>query len=96
MNGNRTIVQAIILALGLVTLAGCAPQRQWSKPGLNQADFDRDAARCRREAAVSTQRDPFAPDAGHGLERANVQEKLFEQCMTARGYRLVEGEESGR
>ena len=76
-----------------VGLTGCGTQRQWVKPGLNQADFEQDAARCRKEAARANYQDPFAFDAGQtmGLERPVAQERFFEQCMTAKGYRLKEG-----
>ena len=103
MNWGRDLVQKTIIALGVLaflaplTLVGCAQQRQWAKRGLNQAEFDQDAARCKREAAKATYQDPFAYEAGHGqgLERTVTQEKVFEQCMFSKGYRL-ESSPSGR
>jgi len=83
--------------LAPVVLVGCAQQRHWAKKGLNQAEFDQDAARCRREAARATYQDPFAYDAGQGqgLERSVAQEKHFEQCMFSKGYTL-EGNAPGK
>lgn len=91
------------MALGFVallaplTILGCAQQRQWTKQGLNQAEFEQDAARCRRDAARATSLDPFAYGAGQeqGLERSVTQDRIFEQCMQSKGYRLESGE-SGR
>jgi hypothetical protein len=70
-------------------VTSCA-QQQWNKPGLNQSEFDRDTARCRREAASATYLDPFAHDLGIGqdFDRSAAQQKRFEQCMFAKGYRL--------
>jgi len=96
MKKGRIVLPRIIVALGFVALlaplafVGCAPQQHWTKTGLNQAEFDQDAARCRREAAKATYPNPFAADGGqeHGLERSVAQHNLFEQCMFAKGYRL--------
>ena len=103
MKKGRILVQRTIIALGVLallvplTLVGCAQQRQWSKKGLNQAEFNQDAARCKRETAKATYQDPFAYEAGQGqgLERTMTQEKVFEQCMYSKGYRL-ENSVSGR
>ena len=103
MKKRRILVQRTIITLGVLallaplTLVGCAQQRQWTKRGLNQAEFDQDTARCKREAAKATYQDPFAYEAGQGqgLERTMTQEKVFEQCMYSKGYRL-ESSASGR
>ncbi|WP_319587295.1 hypothetical protein [uncultured Desulfobulbus sp.] len=101
MKKGRILVQRTIIALGVLallaplTLVGCAQQRQWAKRGLNQAEFDQDTARCKREAAKATYQDPYAYEAGQGLERTITQEKVFEQCMFSKGYRL-ESSASGR
>lgn len=94
MKRVQAAVQLLLVALGVLALlsplTGCAPQRQWTKQGLSQTDFEQDAARCRREAAKATYLDPFSSDAGQGqgFERTVAQEKLFEQCMSSKGYRL--------
>lgn len=91
---RRRTMQRTIIALGLLALlaplVGCAQQRHWTKQGLDQAEFDRDAAQCRREAAKATSPDPFAAGTGQGLERSVTQEKLFERCMHSKGYRFDE------
>lgn len=91
--GRSTLMALAFLTVVAVGLSGCAPQRQWVKPGLNQADFEQDAAQCRKEATRATYQDPFAFDAGQGvgLERSVARERFFEQCMAAKGYRLEEG-----
>lgn len=97
MKRKRTVAEKSLLILGYLallaplSLAGCAQQRQWThQQGLHQATFDQDAAQCRREAAKATYRDPFGNGAGQGqnLEHSVAQEKLFEQCMFSKGYRL--------
>jgi len=92
--GERAAIVVLgCLALLIVPmLGGCAPQRQWSRPGIVQTEFDRDAAACRRQASRATYRDPFAFASGRdqGLEHAVAQEKVFEQCMFEKGYRLEE------
>ena len=99
MKSVQAAVPLLLVAVGVLTLlsplTGCAPQRQWTKQGLNQTDFEQDAARCRREAARATYLDPFSSDAGQGFERTVAQEKLFEQCMFSKGYRL-EGDTPGK
>ena len=97
MHPRTKPLRCTLLALtGLIAvtvgLSSCGSQRQWVKPGLTQADFDQDAARCRKEADKAHFQDPFAFDAGQtmGLERPVTQERFFEQCMTAKGYRLEE------
>jgi|GEM_PF-1313262 hypothetical protein len=94
-NRNRTGRRAIAAAVGCLVLlslfvCGCARQRQWTGKGITQAGFDQDAARCRREAAKVTYRDPFAYAAAQeqGLEHSVAQEKFFERCMVAKGYQL--------
>lgn len=84
---QRTIIALGLLAL-LTSLAGCAQPRHWTKQGLDQAEFDRDAAQCRREAAKATSPDPYASGTGQGLERSVAQEKLFERCLISKGYRF--------
>lgn len=92
----RGLIVAVLL-LSTLLAAGCASQRQWTKRGLTQAEFDRDAAVCRREATRANYQDPFAFAAGQeqGLENTVARERYFEQCMEAKGYRLESGA-SGR
>lgn len=92
-NRPGTVVLGLVALLAPLLVCGCAPQRQWTKPGLSQARFDQDAARCRKEAARATSLDPFSTEANQGLERSVAQEKRFEQCMFAKGYRLEDDSE---
>lgn len=97
---SAACVRGLIVALLFLSpllAAGCASQRQWTKRGLTQAEFDRDAAACRREAAKANYHDPFAFAVGQeqGLENTVARERYFEQCMGAKGYRL-ESNATGR
>lgn len=95
--GHGALMAMALLTVVVVGCSGCAQQRHWVKPGLNQTDFEQDAARCRKEADRANYQDPFAFDAGQGvgLERTIARERYFEQCMAAKGYRL-EASGSGR
>lgn len=103
MNRGSGVARRIVAGLGCLALlaslgmSGCAPRHQWVKPGLNQAEFEQDAAQCRKQAARATYQDPFAVASGQdqGLERTMAQERLFERCMINKGYR-IEGGPSGR
>ena len=95
--GRAALALGCLALLIVPMLGGCAPQRQWSRPGIVQTEFDRDAAACRRQASRATYQDPFAFASGRdqGLEHTVAQEKVFEQCMFEKGYRLEE-KPSGR
>jgi hypothetical protein len=71
-----------------VLVGGCAQERVWTKKGLNQNEFDRDLARCDREAASSTQIVGYAysTDLERGLERSIAKENLIKKCMYSKGY----------
>jgi hypothetical protein len=95
---KRGIVAKMVMVTGFLALlaplilGGCAQPQHWTKKGLNQTEFDQDAARCRREASQATYPDPYGHDAGQSLERSVGQEKFFEQCLAAKGYRLERSE----
>jgi hypothetical protein len=67
--GPRAAIVALcsLVLLTSLALTGCAPQRQWTKRGLSQSEFDQDIARCRKESARATYLDPYAFDAGQGV-----------------------------
>jgi hypothetical protein len=73
--------QALALLLALVAAAGCA-RPVWTKPGLTQAQFDRDNAECRYEATKHSADEPAA------IWRKN---ELTMMCMELKGYTLTRG-----
>ncbi|QQG65063.1 hypothetical protein [Desulfobulbus oligotrophicus] len=87
---TNSVLSLTLLITLTIGFSGCARQQQWFKPGLNQHEFEQDAAHCRKQAAKSTYQSPFAFNAGEmdGLEQSMVRERFFERCMTAKGYRL--------
>jgi hypothetical protein len=83
----RAVAALGCLALLLpLILCGCGQKRQWTKDGLSQAAFDQDAAHCRKEASRASYQTPFAKTSE--LEYSVAQERFFERCMLAKGYRL--------
>ena len=73
-----------------VFFGGCAKERVWTKNGLHQNEFDRDLARCEREAASSTQIVDYAysTDLERGLDRSMTKDKIVKKCMYSKGYTL--------
>lgn len=69
-------MKRMLMALALVTLAGCVPTR-WTKPGGDSAQFEQDKAQCIYEADLHTQGaddNPLAPL------------QLVPECLRAKGY----------
>ena len=80
----------LVTCLFSLTLAGCA-QKVWYKPGITQAQFERDMAEVRYEAMKSTPPDrglesPIAAGIGDGFHQAEV----IKAGMAAKGYRLID------
>jgi hypothetical protein len=88
---SRGKVLLLIASLSAGILAGCAHQQVWTKRGLNQNDFDRDLARCEREASSATQIVHYAYATGleQGLDRSMARENLIKKCMRSKGYTLT-------
>lgn len=68
----------MVATLVVIAFAGCAEKR-WTKPGATVEDFNRDSHACGQEA----QRGVFVG--------APVHTRVYRSCMSARGYRRVEG-----
>jgi hypothetical protein len=66
-----------VLCLLALTLAGC--QAYWTKPGFNQADWNRDKYECERDMRQSGY-------YGTGIIGAINAQDFFEECLVARGY----------
>jgi hypothetical protein len=71
---------AIALLGAVVLLAGCATGRiAWDKPGVTQAERERDENACLRAAIGSDGR-------GALLVPYCIDREVYTQCMEARGY----------
>ena len=81
---GRTSLVALAVVGGLLGGCGTALQPAWSKPGVDRQDASRDAADCERQARY---------DPTHGQEQGFFgfsvprNERVFDACMRARGYR---------
>jgi hypothetical protein len=69
-----------------VVLAGCA-QKVWTKPGLTQAEFNRDQYMCEKDARQSGY-------FGGGIAGAIAMQEFQNKCMVANGYTLISKENS--
>jgi hypothetical protein len=71
---------AVVIALGLGVLSGCASSASggWTKPGMTQEQLGRDTADC---LTSSTRMEPglYGP-------RQVVDQPRYQQCMADRGY----------
>jgi hypothetical protein len=72
---------AIITTIAALGLGGCA-EYAWTKPGLTQADFNRDSYNCEKDMRQSGY-------FGGGLVGALNAQAFEERCMTAQGYSKV-------
>lgn len=84
-------IMIFLFAICSATLfGGCAKQKVWIKNGLNQDEFDRDRARCDREASSATQIIDYAysTDLERGLDRSMAKDNLIKKCMYSKGYKL--------
>ena len=82
--------------VALLAIQGCAGPT-WVKPGAVQADFDRDVAQCKYEAASATASYGGGPTRrttagalgqgiGEGIDLGLRQRDLIMLCLQARGY----------
>jgi len=88
------ILGTLLVAGAVGFLSGCASEKVWSKPGLNQTEFDRDFTRCSREAAAATSSLALSVDFNNnadlerGLDRSMRRDALMNKCMYSQGYKL--------
>lgn len=88
------ILGTLLVAGAVSFLSGCASEKVWSKPGLDQTEFDRDFAKCSREAASSTSSLTLSADFNsnldleRGLDRSMRKDALIKKCMYSQGYKL--------
>jgi hypothetical protein len=87
-------IPTITAAIACLALAGCAPII-WDKPGITQAGFDQDNARCRLIArgmnpgafyAQGTPQFVAGAAAGNAVATAVNQRETYRDCMVLQGY----------
>ncbi len=87
----------IMLCASVLMLAGCASPYMWAKQGATPADYDRDLARCRYEAAAATagystgraaptMSGAIAQGFGEGMAIGMRRSELIDLCLQANGY----------
>ena len=80
----------LVAALAVLLLAGCFPAvPSFSKPGVSEEEYERDRYVCMRESRARIVVGGEEATTLHG-ERQREANRLFEACMTARGYRRSE------
>ena len=75
----RKAISAGLLAIGVLT--GCSDQ-VWVKPGMSQAEYQKDSAECTQSAGMNT------GSYGNSLDAAQLARSAMSRCMSARGYTL--------
>ena len=94
-------MQKLVLAVAIplaVLVSGCTTY--WTKPGLIEAEFQRDSYECERDArmlprtpqSISVPQYSWGPgapvysDPTLGWADVAARQRLFERCMNAKGY----------
>jgi len=87
----------LLIIIGTLVV-GCAPTKQWVKPGATQWEFDRHMAQCKYEAAAATAtigttptynlNHALAAGMSAGITSGLRQVELIKLCMQKEGYRL--------
>lgn len=93
---------AAVLVLSTLALAGCATYR-WYKPGLTEEQLAGDDSDCWRQSRELArwrvlQAGPVIPGRGTSADwswELSEQQRIYTQCMQARGYELLEQEARG-
>lgn len=87
MQATRLTVISIVMGL-----TACGPT-VGNNPGVTQAEFDQDSARCNLVARQLSSRSPNAEASpvtgaslGYGIATAIDEQKIYHDCMTAAGY----------
>jgi len=74
----RSADQVVAILCLAAVLAGCAPTEEWVKPGVSDAQRDRDASECLFASAETV---PTAQGPQRRLNRDR-----YRRCMNDRGY----------
>lgn len=79
-NWGVSMYQIATMAAVALALAACADERKFYKDGTSQADYNKDAYECERDARMSV------VSFGTGI-MASIEAKNFAvRCMQAKGY----------
>jgi len=76
----------------ILTLAGCANNVRWVRPGATAADFEADKLRCEYDARLATANSATAPTygmgnaIGQGISLGIEQANLMTLCMQTKGW----------
>ena len=73
-------MRCVIVVAFVALLSGCGPMI-WNKPGVTQAEYNKDSYECEKDARQSGY-------FGTGLVGALNMRDFFKTCMVARGYTL--------
>jgi hypothetical protein len=82
----KKIVLFLCTLIFITTFSGCAQPNTWTKQGITQEIFDRDFAKCQREAWSASH--TLNGSGEVGLERSVMEENLIKKCMYSKGYEL--------
>jgi hypothetical protein len=96
MIGKNIASYGTSLALSLCLLSGCASKAQWAKPGFNPDEFKQDLYLCEREANIlaSQQAGAMSSAVNPILIYALKKKTFLNNCMEAKGYQQIKGEEA--
>jgi hypothetical protein len=90
MRKFKKISLLLFAILATASLVGCSKPRAWIKDGITQEEFDKDFARCTREASSPTQIFDNANGIrfDQGLERDVTRDNFIKKCMFSVGYKI--------
>ena len=73
----------------LATLLAACSTSKWTRPGMTQAQFDRDADACRAQATSASSGPVVRP-----ADRSRIHNRVLLSCMRERGYERQEDREA--
>lgn len=78
-------IRLFLLLPSVVALAGCGSTLHWTKPGVTEAEFNRDSLECAKESRSETfqWKPPIAGGPRYGPE---LDKDMYRACMRARSY----------
>lgn len=80
----------ILVLASVVACVGCATPKQWAKDGATQDEFARDRYQCIQESKLPYSQAYVNPYYGGSSQGVRFDPTLFQACMEARGYSLVD------
>lgn len=82
-----TVVSAIASMFGL---SACAPMMAWNKPGASQAEFSQDKYDCMQQSQQQVSGAYVNKFGGGASSQVVTNGNLFNSCLNARGWTLVQ------